>query len=170
MLNRCLHASLLPSVLTFDEATDDQGNLNNILLVQEQQPGLTDDDVSDAHRDKPVETSGENTGSGDMFSQAPDDELPSEVPVSEISVQANDEPVVSLPPTISASAPARVTLSHELPTPPLSEQGEDIEHKEPSAGASLKASQGPVDSTEVSESFKEVMSSSGSTSKWSRTG
>jgi hypothetical protein len=170
ILNRCLHAFLLPSILTYDVATDDQGNVNNILFIQENRSSLAHEDVSDAQRDNPVETPSGNTDSGNMVPEAAEDELPSVVPVSEISVQANDEPVDSLPQTISAAAPARVTLSHELPTPPLSDQGEDMEHKEPSAEASLEASSGPADSTEVSEASKEVKSSSGSTSKWSRPG
>jgi hypothetical protein len=170
MLSPYLHASFLPSTLTCDVATDDQGNLNNIMSVQEQQLGSPDEDISEAQPDNPAGTSGKNTDSADMLPQVPDDGLLLEVPVSELSVQANDNPVVSVPPTTSASGPARVTLSHELPTPPLSEQGEDTEHKQTSAGASLEASQEPVDSAEVSEAFKEVKSSSGPTSKWSRTG
>jgi hypothetical protein len=149
---------------------DGQGNVNNILIVQEDQTISTDEDQSDAQRDNPMETPIADTDSGDMCPQAGEPELPSAIPVSEISVQANDEPANSPPQTISAAAPAKVTLSHELPTPPLSEQGEDIEHKEPGAEASLEASQGQVDSAEVSEALREAKSSSGPTTKWSRTG
>jgi hypothetical protein len=170
MLSHRLHASFLPRTLTFDVATDDQGNINNIMSVQEQQPGSPDEDISEAQPDNPAGTSGENTDSGDMLPQVPDDGLLLEIPASESSVKANDNPVVSMLPTTSASGPGRVTLSHELPTPPLSERGEDTEHKETSAGASLEVSQEPMDSAEGSEAFKEVKSSSGPTSKWSRTG
>lgn len=148
--------------------------MNNVLLVQEHQPVSTSADVSDAQRDNSVKSSTGHTLLGDMFPKAGELELPPSIPVAESSVQADDGPAISLPQTKSATAAATATvtsasnISHDLPTPPLSEGGDDVENKGPYAEPSADVSQASEDPPQTSKVLKEEKSSSGPSSKLSR--
>jgi hypothetical protein len=151
--------------------TDDQGNVNNVLIVQESQQLSASPDTSPAGAKTSTATDAEGIDSSDMFPEAGKPELAPAIPVSEISVQAEDEPVPSLSQTISAGA-AKVlpltNISHDLPTPPISEGGDETESKETPVEASEDVSQEPVDADQECRTSQGEKSSGGPRSTWSR--
>jgi hypothetical protein len=154
-------------------ATDGEGNVNNFLLVQESQQLSASPDSSSAEAKTSTATDAEDIDSSDMFPEAGKPELAPAIPVSEISVQAEDEPAPSLPQTISAAVakvPSLTNISHDLPTPPISEGGDETESKETPVGASDDVSQEAVDADQESRTSQGEKSSSGPRSTWSWNG
>jgi hypothetical protein len=109
------------------------------MIIEETLPGPPAVAGTPAQQEKPLETAKGKTESDIDLPRAGEPELPPAVPVSEISVQADDGPATSLTETIATTAakvaPPPRGVSHDLPTPPLSEGGDDLESKEVSEPA-----------------------------------
>jgi hypothetical protein len=155
-------------------ATDDQGNVNNVLIVQESQQPSVSPDTLPAGAKTSAATDAEDIDSSDMSPEAGKPELAPAISVSEISAQAEDEePVPSLSQTISSAAakvPSVTNISHDLPTPPISEGGDETESKETPVEASEDVSQEPVDADQESSTPQGEKSSSGPRPTWSWNG
>lgn len=142
--------------------TDDQGNVNNLLVVQNSQevvesPFMTPDQVQTSVESHIIEND-----RGHDFPKAEEPGLPPAVPVSELSVQAADKPIRPLT-QIMSSASGKVTpvqsVSHDLPTPPISEEGDGVESKEALTDSAKNVPRDTVHESQASQSPKEKMSS-----------
>ena len=131
-------------------ATDDQGNLNNVLVVQ--QP--TNAEVADDQQRISAKIHTVNTDSDDTSPTAGELNPPAAAATSDPSVQSVDGPAMSLSPAISAAV-AKVTpmenVSHDLPTPPISEGGDDNRYKEVPSQSSEDVSQESEDQSQMSK-------------------
>jgi hypothetical protein len=150
-------------------AIDDQGNVNNVLVVEGSPQGSASQTMAPAEPEKSVDSD-----LPDDFSKPGEPEPPLAIPVAEVSVQAEDGAASTLSQTISAAA-AKVTpsvrsVSHDLPTPPLSEGGDDIDSKEAST-AKVENDSGEQQHPDQAPKRSEEGKSSGVWSYgWSRTG
>lgn len=155
-------------------ATDEQGNINNVILVQEKQPISASPTMAPARGEKSLGNDSADTDAPDNFSQAGKPEVAPAVPAAEISVQAEDEPPTSLSSTTSAAAPQASPLmrgvSHDLPTPPISERGDDVQSKDALLDDPPDYSRESKESAQKLEQSGEEKPSTGSPSGWSRTG
>jgi hypothetical protein len=150
-------------------ATDDQGNVNNVLVVEGSQQVSASQTTASAEPEKSVDSD-----LADDFPKPGEPEPPLAVPVSEVSVQAEDGPASTLSQTISSAA-AKVTpsvrsVSHDLPTPPLSEGGDDIDSKEASTEKVENASGEQQHPHQASKRSEEGKRSGVLPYGWSRTG
>ncbi len=151
--------------------TDDQGNINNVLIVQESERISISAATPPAEPKQSAENPAKDTDSGNNLPRAGKPELRPAVPFSEISVQAEDGPANSSSQAISAAA-AKVSppRRHDLPTPPLSEGGDEVESKE--APAEVAEDDFP-ESDHLVQSSKRTREKKPSTvpaPKWSRNG
>jgi hypothetical protein len=153
--------------------SDGQGNVNNVLLVKNPQQISTSPPTASAEGEEAAEIRPADTDSPDNLPQAGEPELSPAVPVSEISVQAEDGPATSLSSTLSAAAakvaPPVKSVSYDLPTPPISEGGDDVGSKDVPPDHAENLFQNPEDSIETSKRSEEKPSS-GSVPGWSSTG
>lgn len=144
-----------------------------MLVIQEDPQILETPGQSSAEQKGSAEDLLKDADTCDNLPKPEEPELPPAVPVSEISVQAEDGPVGSLSSKTPATA-ARVTsatsVSHDLPTPPLSEGGDDVESKELRAETAQQASQEPVSLISSSKQLQEETLSSLPSSRWIRKG
>ena len=126
-----------------------------------------------AEDEKVAESRPADTDSLDSLPQAGQTQVPLAVAVSEISVQADDEIATSLssknPSDAAKVIPLGGSISHDLPTPPLSEEGDDIETKDVPPEYAAEVSQDPEDPTYLSKR-SEGKSSRVSSLGWGRTG
>lgn len=106
-----------------------------------------------------------------MLPKAGEPEVPPAIPVSEISVQADDGPTASIPQTTSApitKVSSTSNVSHDLPTPPLSEGGDDVENKEPFAASSKLIALESKDQSQASRRSTEERASNMPSFIWNR--
>ncbi len=116
--------------------TDGQGNVNNILLVQDTQGVSPHSGEFDNQQKMSLVSSEEDNDPGGMLLKTEEPESQAANPVSEISVQVDDGLTASLPqmtPAPATKVSSTSNVSHDLPTPPLSEGGDDVQSKEPFA-------------------------------------
>ena len=110
----------------------------------------------------------------DNFPRAGEPDFAPAAPISEISMRAEDGPPTSLSSLISAAAPQASPLmrgiSHDLPTPPISEGGDDIESKEALPEEPADLSHKFKDSVQTLKATEEEKPPTVSSSGWSRTG
>lgn len=116
-------------------ATDDQGNVNNVLVVKEHRHPLPSASfLASTRAEKSTESSLENGTPVDDFSRAEEAQLQLTDSISDINTeQAADQSSLSFSELQTASTSdlnlAQV-VSHDLPTPPLSEDGVETESKQ----------------------------------------
>lgn len=112
-------------------APDGQGNVNNVLTVEDIHQIPMSPSAATAEGEDVAERRPTDTNSPDSFPRAGGSQLPLAATVPEIRVQNHDATIPSLASTISSGAakviPIDGSVSHDLPTPPLSEGGDEIE-------------------------------------------
>ncbi|KAF7504068.1 hypothetical protein GJ744_002833 [Endocarpon pusillum] len=154
---------------TQETVTDDQGNVNNLLLVQDTQEVSPHADVSGDQQKMSMEDVEEAADPSNMLPKAGEPESPPAIPVSDFSVQAVDGPAASLPQTTSApitKVSSTSNVSHDLPTPPLSEGGDDVENKEPLAASSKVIALESEDQSQASRRSTDERASNMPSSTW----
>lgn len=156
---------------TRETVTDNQGNINNVLLVQDTQEVSPHADGSSDQQKMSMEDVEEAADPSNIPPKATESEVPPANTVSEINVQTDDGPTASPPQTTLApitKVSSTSNVSHDLPTPPLSEGGDDVENKEPFAAFSKLIAPECEDQSQASRRSTEERASNKSSSTWNR--
>jgi hypothetical protein len=104
-----------------------------VLIVQEHKGTHVSPDIGQGQEGELEGYNPAHANSADSVPEANKTDTPTEIPMPEISVQAEDRPATSVLQTASAvmtkTTPMR-SVSHDLPTPPVSEGGDDVGGKD----------------------------------------
>lgn len=128
---------------TLDTATDSQGNINNVVTVQERQTISLSPAMEHSPGEKMTET---QIDPGHTNNETRESDLHPAVADLEASVQTTNGSDDPLPLAIfapdSKDNPA-ISLSHDLPTPPVSERGDELDGMALQADAAEQSSAEP---------------------------
>lgn len=150
-------------------ATDNQGNINNVLTVQEPRPISGAPAAELAQPRKTTETRIDLGDNNPVVGNLEQDPAAPEPEFSERAENGQDTSLSQMICAVATQAAPERSVSHDLPTPPISEKDDGLDSMDTWETAE-GISDGSGSLIQTSERSHEEKSSTGLSSMWSRSG